>query len=136
MCGIVGIAGREPVADRLVKALARLEYRGYDSAGMAVLCNGSIEVRKDAGKIAEVEHRWQLSAMCGHAGIAHTRWATHGAVNQVNSHPHVSHDTRFAIVHNGIIENYRALREELQAQGQTFRSETDSEVIAQLMAAY
>jgi glucosamine--fructose-6-phosphate aminotransferase (isomerizing) len=136
MCGITGIISTRNICQQLFEGMQNLEYRGYDSAGMAVLCNGSIEVRKDAGKIADVEQRWQLSAMCGQAGIAHTRWATHGAVNQVNSHPHVSHDARVVIVHNGIIENYLTLREELQSQGQTFRSETDSEVIAQLMAAY
>jgi glucosamine--fructose-6-phosphate aminotransferase (isomerizing) len=113
-----------------------LEYRGYDSAGMAMLCNGRLDIRKDAGKIVEVEQRQRLSAMCGAVGIAHTRWATHGGVNQANSHPHVSADNCFAIVHNGIIENYLSLRAELQAQGYTFRSETDSEVIVHLIAAH
>jgi glucosamine--fructose-6-phosphate aminotransferase (isomerizing) len=113
-----------------------LEYRGYDSAGMAVLCDGRLEVRKDAGKIAEVNRRQRLSEMYGQVGIAHTRWATHGGVSQANSHPHVSSDHRFAIVHNGIIENYLPLKAELQAQGHSFQSETDSEVIVQLIAAY
>jgi glucosamine--fructose-6-phosphate aminotransferase (isomerizing) len=135
MCGITGIISTRNICQQLFEGMQTLEYRGYDSAGVAMLDHGSIEVRKDAGKIAEVDHLWQLSAMRGHVGIAHTRWATHGAVNQVNSHPHISYDARFAIVHNGIIENYQLLREELQVQGYTFRSQTDSEVIAHLIAA-
>ncbi|MDH3602164.1 MAG: class II glutamine amidotransferase, partial [Candidatus Tectomicrobia bacterium] len=115
--------------------MQNLEYRGYDSAGMAVLTDGHLQVRKDTGKIAEVESRLRLSQMRGQAGIAHTRWATHGAVTQPNSHPHVSADNRFAIVHNGIIENYQPLRQVLQAQGYVFRSETDSEVIVHLIAS-
>lgn len=136
MCGITGLISTRDICQQLFEGMQNLEYRGYDSAGIAVLSNGSMEVRKDTGKIAEVDHRLQLSAMCGQAGIAHTRWATHGAVTQMNAHPHVSPDDDFAIVHNGIIENYRSLREELQAQGHTFRSETDSEIIVQLIAAY
>ncbi|HEY7711995.1 MAG TPA: class II glutamine amidotransferase, partial [Candidatus Entotheonella sp.] len=116
--------------------MQNLEYRGYDSAGMAVLTDGCLQVRKDTGKIAEVESRLQLSQMRGQAGIAHTRWATHGGVTQPNSHPHVSADNRFAIVHNGIIENYLPLRQALQAQGYVFRSETDSEVIVHLIASH
>lgn len=136
MCGITGIVSTRNICQQLFEGMQTLEYRGYDSAGIAMLHHGSIEIRKDAGKIDEVEQRWKLSSMRGHMGIAHTRWATHGEVNQVNSHPHLSQDARFAIVHNGIIENYQMLREELRSQGYTFRSQTDSEVIAHLIAAY
>lgn len=136
MCGITGIVATRNIGRELFEGMQSLEYRGYDSAGMALLCDGRLEVRKDAGKIAEVEGRQRLSAMCGSTGIAHTRWATHGAVTQMNSHPHLSLDDRFAIVHNGIIDNYLPLKAELQAQGIPFRSETDSEVIVHLIAAY
>jgi glucosamine--fructose-6-phosphate aminotransferase (isomerizing) len=136
MCGITGIVATRDIGRELFDGMQRLEYRGYDSAGMALLRHGRLEVRKDAGKIAEVEQRHGLSAMYGQVGIAHTRWATHGGVSRDNSHPHTSSDYRFAIVHNGIIENYLSLKAELQAQGHTFRSETDSEVIVHLIAAY
>ena len=135
MCGITGMISSRNVCPELFQSMQCLEYRGYDSAGMAVVSDGQLIVRKDEGKIADVEQRQHLSAMHGHAGIAHTRWATHGEVNQRNSHPHISSDQQFAIVHNGIIENYRALRTELQEQGYTFRSETDSEIIVHLIAA-
>jgi glucosamine--fructose-6-phosphate aminotransferase (isomerizing) len=136
MCGITGIVAQRNICEELFDGMQTLEYRGYDSAGMAVLCNGRMEVRKDAGKLAEVEGRQQLSSMCGAVGIAHTRWATHGGVCQVNAHPHVSADGAFAIVHNGVIENYLALKAVLQERGCTFQSETDSEVIVHLIAAY
>jgi glucosamine--fructose-6-phosphate aminotransferase (isomerizing) len=136
MCGITGIVSTRNICHELFEGMQSLEYRGYDSAGMAVLCDGRLEVRKDAGKIIEVDRRQRFSTMCGQVGIAHTRWATHGGVNRVNSHPHVSADRHFAIVHNGIIDNYLDLKSELQAQGHTFQSETDSEVIVHLIAAY
>jgi glucosamine--fructose-6-phosphate aminotransferase (isomerizing) len=136
MCGITGIVSTRNICRELFEGMQSLEYRGYDSAGMAVLCDGRLEVRKDAGKIIEVDSRQRFSTMCGQVGIAHTRWATHGGVNRVNSHPHVSADGHFAIVHNGIIDNYLDLKSELQAQGHTFQSETDSEVIVHLIAAY
>jgi glucosamine--fructose-6-phosphate aminotransferase (isomerizing) len=135
MCGITGIVSTRDICRKLFEGMQSLEYRGYDSAGIAVLYDGRLEVRKDAGKVIEVEGRQRLSRMCGHIGIAHTRWATHGGVSQANSHPHVSMDSSFAIVHNGIIENYLSLKTELQAQGHAFRSETDSEVIVHLIAA-
>ncbi|MEE8291299.1 MAG: glutamine--fructose-6-phosphate transaminase (isomerizing) [Candidatus Tectomicrobia bacterium] len=135
MCGITGVIAERNICPQLFEGMQHLEYRGYDSAGMAVLSANGLEVRKDAGKLAEVDRRQGLSAMRGQAGIAHTRWATHGIVNQLNSHPHVSTDQRFAIVHNGIIENYVTLRQELQDQGYTFRSDTDSEVIVHLIAS-
>lgn len=135
MCGITGIISTRNICTELYEGMQSLEYRGYDSAGMAVLRDGKIEVRKDAGKLSEVEQRQRLSGMSGHLGIAHTRWATHGGVSRINSHPHLSHNQEFAIVHNGIIDNYQALRSELQAQGHVFQSETDSEVIAHLIEA-
>jgi glucosamine--fructose-6-phosphate aminotransferase (isomerizing) len=136
MCGITGIISEGDICQQLYESMQRLEYRGYDSAGMAVLADTLLDVRKDAGKIAEVNRRQRLAQMSGQAGIAHTRWATHGGVTQQNSHPHVSMDNQFAIVHNGIIENYIALRNELQSRGVHFRSETDSEVIVHLIAHY
>lgn len=136
MCGITGIISGGDICQQLYESMQRLEYRGYDSAGMAVLEEASLEVRKDAGKIAEVNRRQHLSQMSGQAGIAHTRWATHGSVTQQNSHPHVSMDNQFAIVHNGIIENYLSLRQELRNQGFDFSSETDSEVIVHLIFNY
>ena len=136
MCGITGIVAQRNISEELFEGMQNLEYRGYDSAGIAVLCDGRLEVRKDAGKLAEVEGQQQLSAMRGTVGIAHTRWATHGGVCQANAHPHVSADGCFAIVHNGVIENYLALKATLQEKGYTFQSETDSEVIVHLIAAY
>jgi glucosamine--fructose-6-phosphate aminotransferase (isomerizing) len=136
MCGITGIVATRNICAELYEGMQSLEYRGYDSAGMAVLGNGKIEVRKDAGKLSDVEQRQRLSAMSGHLGIAHTRWATHGGVTRLNSHPHLSPSQEFAIVHNGIIENYLGLKAELRAQGHVFQSETDSEVIAHLIESY
>src|SRR5262247_4253295 len=136
MCGITGIVAQRKICGELFEGMQNLEYRGYDSAGIAVLCAGRLEVRKDAGKLAEVEGRQQLSTMYGSVGIAHTRWATHGGVCQANAHPHSSADGCFAIVHNGVIENYLALKAILQERGYTFQSETDSEVIVHLIAAY
>jgi glucosamine--fructose-6-phosphate aminotransferase (isomerizing) len=131
MCGIIGILGAEPVAPRLVEALKRLEYRGYDSAGVATLENGQIARRRAAGKLANLEAELARSPLGGVAGIGHTRWATHGAPTTGNAHPHAT--AKVAIVHNGIIENFRSLREELIKAGHKFESETDSEVIAHLI---
>ncbi|WP_300540909.1 glutamine--fructose-6-phosphate transaminase (isomerizing) [Maricaulis sp.] len=134
MCGIVGIVGANQVATRLVDGLRRLEYRGYDSAGVAVLTEtGDLKRRRARGKIAELEARLAADPLDGGVGIAHTRWATHGAPTEDNAHPHASGPV--AIVHNGIIENYQILRDELLAAGFIFQSQTDSEVIAHLIAS-
>jgi glucosamine--fructose-6-phosphate aminotransferase (isomerizing) len=131
MCGIVGILGREPVAGGIVDALKRLEYRGYDSAGIATLEAGHLTRRRAEGKLKNLEKRLSAEPLLGHTGIGHTRWATHGAPNEVNAHPHAT--DKLAVVHNGIIENYRELREELRRKGAKFLTETDSEVIAHLV---
>ena len=131
MCGIIGILGREPVAEEMVEALKRLEYRGYDSAGVATLEGGHLTRRRAEGKLKNLEKRLMSEPLAGTAGIGHTRWATHGKPNEVNAHPHAT--DKVAVVHNGIIENFRELREELQKKGHTFTTETDSEVIAHLV---
>ena len=131
MCGIVGILGKEPVAPLLVDALKRLEYRGYDSAGLATLENARIARRRAAGKLRNLEAVLAGSPLMGLSGIGHTRWATHGAPTENNAHPHATE--RVAIVHNGIIENYRQIKEMLAGEGIAFETETDSEVIAHLI---
>jgi glucosamine--fructose-6-phosphate aminotransferase (isomerizing) len=131
MCGIVGILGREAVAGQLVDALKRLEYRGYDSAGVATVENGHLERRRAEGKLKNLEARLAREPLKGTAGIGHTRWATHGKPTENNAHPHATE--RLAVVHNGIIENFRELREELEKQGAQFGSETDTEVVAHLV---
>lgn len=133
MCGIIAGLSDEEIAPILLEGLRRVEYRGYDSAGMATAHDGVIEVRKDVGRVAELESNLRVSEMKGRAGMAHTRWATHGGVSQRNSHPHVSCDGRVALVHNGIIENYLELRRDLEARGHVFSSETDTEVIAHVV---
>jgi glucosamine--fructose-6-phosphate aminotransferase (isomerizing) len=134
MCGIVGIAGTRDVAPVILEALKRLEYRGYDSAGIATLVDGTIERRRSAGKLSKLDEVLRARPLPGHTGIGHTRWATHGAPTEINAHPHAS--GRVAIVHNGIIENFRELRAELIAKGHTFESQTDSEVCAHLVTDY
>jgi len=133
MCGIVGIAGRGDAAPLILEALKRLEYRGYDSAGIATLVGGQIERRRAPGKLSKLEMVLKEQPLSGKTGIGHTRWATHGAPTEINAHPHAT--PRVAIVHNGIIENFRELREELIAKGHTFESQTDSEVAAHLVTA-
>jgi glutamine---fructose-6-phosphate transaminase (isomerizing) len=131
MCGIVGILGKGPVAGQIVDALKRLEYRGYDSAGVATLENGRLARRRSEGKLRNLEARLSGAPLSGPIGIGHTRWATHGKPNEANAHPHASE--KLAVVHNGIIENFKALREELSAKGHKFETETDSEVAAFLV---
>src|SRR5690606_34383096 len=134
MCGIVGYIGHKSAAPLLLEGLHRLEYRGYDSAGMAVLVDGKLETRKSAGKIAELEKLLRNGGQpLGTCGIAHTRWATHGAPTTVNAHPHVDCSGAFAVVHNGIIENAGTLRHKLERLGHTFRTETDTEVVAHML---
>ena len=134
MCGIVGVIGQEPVAPVLMEGLKRLEYRGYDSAGVATLVNGSIDRRRAEGKLLNLQALLDQAPLPGDIGIGHTRWATHGVPNEVNAHPHVT--GKVALVHNGIIENYRALREELIPLGYVFETETDTEAVAQLITRY
>jgi glucosamine--fructose-6-phosphate aminotransferase (isomerizing) len=131
MCGIVGILGREPVAPLIVDALKRLEYRGYDSAGIATLEEGRLTRRRAGGKLVNLEARLKDEPLSGTAGIGHTRWATHGAPTESNAHPHATE--RVAIVHNGIIENFQVLKREILAAGRNFSSDTDTEVIAHLI---
>lgn len=134
MCGIVGIVGTKPVAARLVDALRRLEYRGYDSAGVATIHNGVMDRRRAEGKLFNLEKRLDVEPLPGVTGIAHTRWATHGVPNETNAHPHFVEGV--AVVHNGIIENFSELREELKAEGRVFATQTDTEVVAHLLAKY
>ena len=132
MCGIVGYIGNEQAHDILLNGLKRLEYRGYDSAGVAIVGDG-LTVIKKKGKVAELENMIPAGSLAGSLGIGHTRWATHGFPNDENAHPHVSHKGDFALVHNGIIENYQALRERLQRRGFTFKSQTDTEALVHLI---
>jgi glutamine---fructose-6-phosphate transaminase (isomerizing) len=132
MCGIIGILGKEPVAGQLVDSLKRLEYRGYDSAGIATLEHGQLTRRRAEGKLKNLEALLHREPLEGTIGIGHTRWATHGAPTEVNAHPHAAGGV--AVVHNGIIENFRELRLELEAKGRTFSTQTDSETVAHLVA--
>ncbi len=134
MCGIVGILGRGPVADQIVDSLKRLEYRGYDSAGIATLEGNHLERRRAEGKLKNLETRLKAKPLAGHTGIGHTRWATHGKPTESNAHPHATDNV--AVVHNGIIENFRELRAMLEKQGAKFVSETDTETVAHLVNSY
>ncbi|MGI8679883.1 MAG: glutamine--fructose-6-phosphate transaminase (isomerizing) [Jatrophihabitans sp.] len=140
MCGIVGYVGSRPALDVVVDGLRRLEYRGYDSAGVAIIGDGGLQVAKKAGRIENLDKdiagELATRPLTGTTGIGHTRWATHGAPNDRNAHPHTDSTGRIAIVHNGIIENFAALRSELEASGVEFTSETDSETVAHLVAAH
>ena len=132
MCGIVGILGKQPVAENIVEALRRLEYRGYDSAGVATLTPAGIERRRAVGKLKNLAELLAREPLAGTSGIGHTRWATHGGVTETNAHPHIVDDV--VVVHNGIIENFRALKDEMVAEGAVFTTQTDTEVVAQLLA--
>jgi glucosamine--fructose-6-phosphate aminotransferase (isomerizing) len=134
MCGIVGILGRGPVAEQLVDSLKRLEYRGYDSAGVATLEGDHLARRRAEGKLRNLEARLKAEPLAGHTGIGHTRWATHGRPTENNAHPHAT--ARVAVVHNGIIENFRELREALEKKGAVFNTETDTEVVLHLVDSY
>lgn len=131
MCGIVGIIGNKPIADDIVEALRRLEYRGYDSAGIATIEDGVLARRRAEGKLRNLEKRLLSDPLKGHIGIGHTRWATHGRPTETNAHPHMS--AKVSVVHNGIIENFRALKEELTARGHVFESDTDTEAVVHLI---
>ncbi|MCF6305221.1 MAG: glutamine--fructose-6-phosphate transaminase (isomerizing) [Rhodobacteraceae bacterium] len=133
MCGIIGILGQSEATPLMVTALRRLEYRGYDSAGIATVQDGKLECRRAVGKLVELEAVLETAPLAGKSGIGHTRWATHGVPNTQNAHPHIAGTV--AVVHNGIIENFRPLRDELIANGANFASQTDTEVVAQLCAA-
>jgi len=132
VCGIIGIVGKEEVCGRLLSGLRRLEYRGYDSAGIATDHDGLIDRRRAPGKLDNLAAVLHESPLPGTTGIAHTRWATHGAPTEDNAHPHATGEV--AVVHNGIIENFKPLREELQARGRVFSSQTDTEVVAHLVS--
>jgi glucosamine--fructose-6-phosphate aminotransferase (isomerizing) len=136
MCGIVGYIGEQDSTPIILNGLKRLEYRGYDSAGIAVLANGHIEIRRDAGKLAHLEALVSETPLHGKIGIGHTRWATHGEPNARNAHPHIGSTGEFVVVHNGIVENYLALKEELVAEGTVFKSETDTETIVHLVEKF
>ena len=136
MCGISGMINAKNVAHPLYASIRNLEYRGYDSCGMALLDAGKIHTRKNTGGVEEVNQRERLTQLSGRLGIAHTRWATHGVVSRANAHPHLSTNEAFAVVHNGIFSNYQDLREELEAEGVPFCSQTDTEVFVQLLARH
>ena len=133
MCGIVGYVGHRDVSGFLLEGLHRLEYRGYDSAGIAVLQNGEIQVRKKAGRVQELNSLVDAKPVRAKIGIGHTRWATHGETSDVNSHPHLGGNGDVVLVHNGVIENYTDLQSQLKGLGYIFKSQTDSEVIAHLL---
>jgi len=136
MCSIIGCITDSDVSEPLVKGLKKMEYRGYDSVGIATNSNSRILMRKGIGKVNEVSSDLELNTMPGHAGIGHTRWATHGRVNAINAHPHLCSDETIAVVHNGIIENHYELRKDLEKEGIVFKSETDTEVIPNLLGSF
>ena len=134
MCGIVGYLGNKDAVPILLSGLHRLEYRGYDSAGIAVIGNDEIQYLKNAGKVSELAQLVDDSAINGCIGIGHTRWATHGEPNTINSHPHFDRTGNISLIHNGIIENYNSIKEVLSKKGFEFQSETDTEVLVQLIS--
>lgn len=136
MCGIIGYVGRRPAAPILLNGLRRLEYRGYDSAGVATIVVDELNDLKTIGKVASLSDMLDSHPLDGTIGIAHTRWATHGRPSEANAHPHFDARRRIAVVHNGIVENHGAIRKFLEDQGVTFQSETDTESIAQLIGFF
>ena len=137
MCGIVGFIGTKPAAPLLLDGLSKLEYRGYDSAGIAYIEDGRIKIQKAKGRLAELQEMVHNGVnIDATIGIGHTRWATHGKPSDINAHPHRSTDGKIAVVHNGIIENFAVLRQELKDEGVEFLSETDTEVVAHLVRKY
>src|ERR1700733_14260610 len=137
MCGIIGYVGRKPASPILLEGLRRLEYRGYDSAGVAILGDTTLLVRKKKGKIDEGLARvLKAEPAAGNLGIGHTRWATHGVPSDANSHPHLDASGKIAVVHNGVIENFDALKQRLLQAGHKFRSTTDTEVLAHLIGVH
>src|SRR3989442_2967434 len=133
MCGIVGYVGDKPVVPLIIDGLRRLEYRGYDSAGVAVVNDRRLEVRRAEGKLRSLEHAIRLDPIEGSYGIGHTRWATHGRPTEENAHPHRDCTGEIVVVHNGIIENYLSLKKKLTAEDHSFMTETDTEVVAHLV---
>src|ERR687892_2897911 len=133
MCGIIGYIGSKPVVPVLIEGLRKMEYRGYDSAGVAVVSPEGISLRRSAGKLANLEQAIRVEPVDGLYGVGHTRWATHGRPTEENAHPHRDCTGRIVVVHNGIIENYLELKEELQRQGHEFKTETDTEIVAHLV---
>ena len=136
MCGIVGYIGPENATDILLEGLRRLEYRGYDSAGIAVISDGELNIRRSVGKIINLDEAIHDAPLKGNTGVGHTRWATHGKPSEENAHPHRDCSGKLVVVHNGIIENYRALKQELVKTGHTMASETDTEVIVHLVESH
>ena len=134
MCGIVGYTGPQSASHPLIEGLRRLEYRGYDSAGIALGTPGKLFIEKKAGKLSNLENSLDASLPNVHSGIGHTRWATHGGPTDGNAHPHVDNEGKLAVIHNGIIENYTELRTQLEAKGHKFSSETDTESVAHLLS--
>ena len=136
MCGIVGYVGPRQATSIVVEGLKRLEYRGYDSAGVTVLQNGRLALRRSVGKLTNLVSALEVDPLSGHIGMGHTRWATHGEVTEANAHPHTDCRGEIVVIQNGIVENYVELKEELRAEGHIFRSQTDTEVISHLVEKY
>src|SRR5512139_295539 len=136
MCGIVGYIGSRDATPIILNGLKRLEYRGYDSAGLAIVRAGELEIRKDAGKLSQLFDLVQRAPLQGSPGVGHTRWATHGAPSARNAHPHVGQTGRVVVVHNGIVENFLELKDELTAESVEFQSDTDTETIVHLVEHY
>src|SRR5258708_33537481 len=136
MCGIVGYVGPRNATPLILGGLKRLEYRGYDSAGIAVIEDQQIGLRRDVGKLENLERLVNAQPLTGRVGIGHTRWATHGQPCERNAHPHISMDGQYVVVHNGIVENYLELRDRLKSTGTVFQSDTDTEVIIHLVSAF